>query len=355
MKTREEIDEILSTIQATSSRTLQFDEEAIYAEYQRDKDDQSLSIKIMTILGGILACISFVGFILIAGLYDSEMGMLLFGGICLVASLLVSKSSDKIILDTIGISAFIIGFVLIGIGLSGMDVDKNLIILSILLTSLATFSLSRNYILTFLSTLVINGSILFFCILNDEVVLVQAYLSLLAAGIAFIFLNEAKCLAASPAISKRYEPVRIASLFSIICVSLFLSINGLEEIAQKYIIASSVFIIIVILYVMSIVLKKLSINDQSGKLTIYGLTILLLLPTLLYPAISGAFLMILLSFMVSYRTGFFLGIISFIYFIGQYYYDLNFTLLTKSILLFCSGILFLLLYYFTSKKSSKNG
>ena len=43
-----------------------------------------------------------------------------------------------------------------------------------------------------------------------------------------------------------------------------------------------------------------------------------------------------------------------IYFISQYYYDLNFTLLTKSILLFSSGVLFLLLYLFTHKNLTQN-
>ena len=57
---------------------------------------------------------------------------------------------------------------------------------------------------------------------------------------------------------------------------------------------------------------------------------------------------------VNYKTGLVIGIISFIYFISQYYYDLNFTLLTKSIILFSSGIVFILFYLFTNKKLNTN-
>jgi len=90
------------------------------------------------------------------------------------------------------------------------------------------------------------------------------------------------------------------------------------------------------------------------KSGIYALSILLLLPTVLSPAISGAILIILLSFLVNYKTSLVIGIAAFIYFVSQYYYDLHFTLLTKSILLFSSGILFLGLYLLTHKKLTSN-
>jgi len=98
----------------------------------------------------------------------------------------------------------------------------------------------------------------------------------------------------------------------------------------------------------------LDITEKRTKITIYGITLLTILPTALSPAISGAILLIVLGFLVNYKTGLILGIVSFIYFISQYYYDLNFTLLTKSILLFLSGILFVLLYLLTHKKLSSN-
>jgi len=80
----------------------------------------------------------------------------------------------------------------------------------------------------------------------------------------------------------------------------------------------------------------------------------MLVSTIFSPSISGAMIIVLLSFLVNYKTGLAIGIISLIYFISQYYYDLNFTLLTKSIILFSSGIVFLLFYLFTTKKLNSN-
>ncbi|WP_417936263.1 DUF4401 domain-containing protein [Flagellimonas ochracea] len=74
------------------------------------------------------------------------------------------------------------------------------------------------------------------------------------------------------------------------------------------------------------------------------------MPTLFAPGISGSLLIVLLCFKVNYKTGFIIGIISLIYSIGQYYYDLSFTLLTKSIILFLSGVLLLVFYMVFNKK-----
>jgi uncharacterized membrane protein len=100
--------------------------------------------------------------------------------------------------------------------------------------------------------------------------------------------------------------------------------------------------------------KVLNINKTQHKVGIYIATVFVLLPTVFSPAISGAILLILLSFYVNYKTGLVLGVAAFLYFISQYYYDLNLTLLTKSILLFSSGVLFIALYLFTHKKLTTN-
>jgi len=116
---------------------------------------------------------------------------------------------------------------------------------------------------------------------------------------------------------------------------------------------SSLVIISAIIYLVFILFNVLNITKIQHKILICTLTVLALLPTAFSPAISGAILIMLLSFFVNYKTGFVLSIAAFIYFISQYYYDLSFTLLTKSILLFASGVLFIVLYLFTHKKLSK--
>jgi len=76
--------------------------------------------------------------------------------------------------------------------------------------------------------------------------------------------------------------------------------------------------------------------------------------TAISPAISGSLLLLLLSFKVNYRTGVALGIMGFIYSIGMFYYDLNITLLQKSLIMFGSGVFFILLYFLIFKKSNSH-
>src|SRR5690606_41366096 len=72
---------LFRSFQNTEDKPLQFDEEAIVSAYQKDNGNQSLSIKILSIFGGILASLAFLGFLFIAGLYNSDVGLLVFGGI----------------------------------------------------------------------------------------------------------------------------------------------------------------------------------------------------------------------------------------------------------------------------------
>ena len=166
----------------------------------------------------------------------------------------------------------------------------------------------------------------------------------------YIFLKEAMLIKARKSLSKLYNPVRIGLIFSFLPGLVFLGKRGLFPVSPGYIWLSSIVIIAAIVFLVSKLFNILNITEPKHRIGIYIFTVLALSLTALSPAISGAILIMLLSFLVNYKTGFVLGIISFIYFISQYYYDLNFTLLTKSILLFSTGVVFVLLYLFTSKK-----
>ena len=90
MRNKENIKEILSYFQATEEKAFDFDEAAIVTAYQKNNDNQSLPIKILTVFGGILASLAFLGFLLIAGLYNSDVGLLLFGTLCIAAAIWIA-------------------------------------------------------------------------------------------------------------------------------------------------------------------------------------------------------------------------------------------------------------------------
>jgi len=357
MSNKKNIQEILDYLQTTEEKTLNFDNEAIVTAYQKNNGTQPLAIKILSVFGGILASFAFLGFLLLAGLYNSEAGLLIVGAIFITAAILTSKIYDKkIILDTIIVSFYIIGFLLLGYAFGTMGMNENAICVVFIAIAGLSIAIAQNYILSFISTLIISGSILsiiwhYGLIIHISI---DVYIAALAAIIAYFFLNEAKIIAANNALSKLYGSIRVGLIFSFLAGLVFVGKKGLLPMSTDYIWLSSIVTIYAAIYLLSKLFVILNINKTEHKVGIYIFTVLTLLPTAFSPAISGAIFLILLSFYVNYKTGLILGIAAFIFFISLYYYDLNLTLLTKSILLISSGVLFIVLYLFTHKKLTTN-
>jgi len=354
MRNKENIKELLNYFQYTEDIPLIINEEAMVADYQQDDGNQSLSIKILSVFGGILASFAFLGFLLITGLFNSEIALMAVGGIFIVGSIWINKQYDKIIMDTVSVSAFIIGMILFGYGCLLLKIDMNILCIIFIIISLGTLRIVQNYIISFVSVLMINGSILTIILLNNAYELIHLYVSFLALTITYIFLKEAKIIASHKTLSKLYNPVKIGLIFSFLIGLIFLGKKGLLPLSPDYIWLSSISLISLIAYLISTLFQVLNISKRQHKIGIEVFAVLTLVPTALAPAISGAVLIIVLSFLINYKTGLVLGMISFIYFISQYYYDLNFTLLTKSILLFSSGLLFIALYLLTHKNLTAN-
>jgi len=349
------LQEKLEIISNSEGAGFAYDIVGIEKEYLKSNvDKSSLPIKMLSIVGGFMSTMAFLGFLLIAGLYESEIGMVIFGFLFISVAILLNKKIDKLIVDTLSISAYLIGLCLMTFGLAQLEVDENVLSLLLIVISLCSPLIAPNYILSFSSVLIINGNILFLIVNNHFYNLIHIYISIIATGLSLFFLNEAKLITAGKLFSKLYNPVRIGLVFSLISSLIFVGKRGLLDDGIYYIWASSIITIPVTIYIISIVLTLLHVTDNKTKILIYVCTFLVLLPTALSPAISGALLIILLSFLVNFKAGSAIGIISFVYFISQYYYDLNFTLLTKSIVLFLSGILFLLFFVFTHKKLGAN-
>lgn len=77
MRNREEIKELLDYFRTQENKELKFDEEAIFTAYEKRDDHQSLAVKILSVFGGILASLAFLGFLFITGIYDSTSGLLI--------------------------------------------------------------------------------------------------------------------------------------------------------------------------------------------------------------------------------------------------------------------------------------
>jgi uncharacterized membrane protein len=180
--------------------------------------------------------------------------------------------------------------------------------------------------------------------------LMHVYTSLLTAMMVFWFLKEAKIISTGKKLSLLYFPIRMGLIVSFIAALFVMGKNEIFSGIIPKIWITSIFTISATLFVVYILCKLLRLKKVGDKVFIYVMSLLLLLPTAMNPAISGSILVILLCFYANHKTGFAIGVLSCIYFVSQYYYDLQFTLLVKSYMMLGTGVLFLLLYLFTYKK-----
>ena len=346
---------LLDSIRMSEGAKFECDENAIFEEYSTQGENKSsLAIKVLSIFGGFLATLAFLGFLAIAGLYNSEFGLLMFGIGFIISAIWLNKEYDKLIIDTFSISIYVIGFALLAFGLSEMNVDENIIVILISLIAFSSLIIAQNFILSFISVLAINGCFLFLIISNNSYDLIHLYIAINTLIVAYFFVNEAKIISSNKKLLKLYDPIRIGLVISLLFGLISVGKRHLIPISQNLIWLSSVIMILVTLYLVYKIIKINEVKAFQNKAIIYSLSLLILSPTVFSPSISGAIMIILLSFLVNYKTGLAIGIISIVYFISQYYYDLNFTLLTKSIILFVSGVMFLLSYLFIIKNSTSN-
>ncbi len=347
--------EFIDRICLSEGASFECDKKAILDEYQiLESNESSISIKILSIFGGLLASLVFIGFLAIVGLYNSESACVLFGIAFIISAVWLNINYDKLIIDTFSISSYFIGFVLLIYGLLELEVNVNIVLVLISVIALISMSINQNYILAFISVLIISGGFIDLIIFNDINNFVHIYIAVNSIVLTYLYLNEAKIISSNRKFSKLYYPVRIASVISFLFGFVSIGKIHLIPISYDYIWVSSIVMILIIMYIIYNILKINEINNANSKILIYVLSSLILVSTVFSPAISGAIIIILLSFLVNYKTGLVIGIVSIIYFISQFYYDLNFTLLTKSIILFSSGIVFLLLYLLIPKNQSSN-
>lgn len=345
---------LLDKIRAAEGNQFKCDENAIIDAYNHQLENKSnLAIKILSIFGGFLATLAFLGFLGLLGLYNSDYALLCIGVIFISTAIGLNKIYNKLIIDTLSISTYVIGFSLFVFALSMLDVNENIIAILICFISGLSLIITQNFLLSFISTLVISACFIFLITSNEFYDLIHAYIAINALLLTYVFLYEAKIISISKKLNRLYYPLRIGLVFALLLGLIYIGKRNLVPIDQNLIWLSSIAIILITLFLASRIIAINKLYSVKKKLMVYILTILVLSPTILSPSISGAILIILLSFLVNYKTGFVIGIISIIYFISQYYYDLNFTLLTKSIILFVSGIMFLLFYFFTNRKIIK--
>ncbi|MFD2556772.1 DUF4401 domain-containing protein [Sphingobacterium tabacisoli] len=348
-----------NTIQQTASYLQSLDPElnleAFHMEQSAEVHQvrQTLAIKILSIFGGILSSSAFWGFLVGIGLYRSHVALAVLGILAITIGMIIGKKFKQILWDTISVATFSIGFIMLGSGLFEFNIDNQYVSLCLAALSLLCLYLNPSYIISFISTLILNGSILSYIQSTGQNDFLHIQVSLLAIVLSYMFLKEPKLLHKSFKTGFSFHAIRTGLLLCFIIGLLLLRQNlFFFHLSALWSWSTSAVCTLIILYLSSKLLSDFGVSDRITRLATYALTLLVVAPTILYPGIVGSLLLILLCFSVRYRTGFVMGIIALLWFIGKFYYDLHYTLLTKSIMLFGSGLVFLLFYLFISKRAN---
>jgi hypothetical protein len=348
MEQKNHVDFILAILE--NKPGLSYSEEKIRNEYLKENHyPASLLVRVLSILGGLMATLSFLGFLLSLGIYDSKEALLILGVTLMSLAVIVNRYYHHIVLDTSSISFYVVGFIMTGFSLFKFLIPENLVSLIFILISALTLGTSRSFMLSFIAVLIISGSLFSFLFINMAERFFPFCLAFWGIITTWMFLNEHQIMASHKKMASLYDPLRIGLLVSMLFGLGFLGIKDLISIDPVYIWTSSVLIIGLVLYILYYLLNLLKVQSITFKIgaIVYG--ILLMAPLGFSPSIAGSLSMVLLCFLVNYKTGLGLSLIAFLYFVFQFYYDLSFTLLEKSGMLFTSGLLFLLAYFFIQK------
>ena len=101
-------------------------------------------------------------------------------------------------------------------------------------------------------------------------------------------------------------------------------------------------------------MQVMKVDNPVNQIGIYVLCIIICLPTVFAPYLSGSLLLILICFHYGYRAECAAALLLFIYAVSKYYYDLNLSLLTKSMTLFFIGIACITAWYFFTQKRTRH-
>lgn len=324
------------------------DREAILRHYVQNQQENGLAIKILSIFGGLLATLAFAGFLGYLGLLESGSSQLGLAVPLLILSLWIPRMSKTLVLDSLGISLFLLAMALMILGMGAFHLHPNTIALLVALLALGSLVASKNPVLNFISILTFAGALWFLVLDSENPYLAHGFVILHTLALAHGMLREATYLATRPLLCRLYGPLRIGSIFSLMFGLAFLW--GLDPKGPDHPWISALPALALILGTVPSISQTLGTAPRYRNLT-YILASLALLPLLFAPALAISLLLVLLAFKIQYGTGLVLGIIALCCFVLLFYYHLSLDLLTKSLLLIASGLLFLACHLLFTKRT----
>lgn len=322
---------------------------------QSNNTSTGLAVKILSVIGGLIATICLIAFLALADIGRSNTILSVTALVFIVGAIVANRVINSLFLDTSVIALYVTGCIALwyAMGNSGWSMYQAIGVE--MLIAVLTLLLSKGSFFPFLAVLLFNASLCWLAIPEGKDFSPNLFLVLLIVmGAIFVLLNlyEARIITAHPVAKQLFRPLHAGYFVTFTCG--LIALSAISDWFDYSTGVLSAFVWVGIVLMLRQAMQAMRVKDEVTRILVYIACFLFLLPTLFAPALSGALLLLLICFCYGYKTEMGASLLLFIYAIVKYYYDLQLTLLTKSIILFLTGVLLLSVWYFFTKYTHRH-
>lgn len=355
MELNKDIEKFERQLKTLEAKGVSFDKDAILEAKRLELvSHTSFSIKFIALLGGILGSFTLLGAIYAMNFTFSYVFNLVSALVVWAAAFWIHTKRKQIIYDTVLICLVLMASYFSYMVLNELDIDStvNNSSLTLLIGGICLYFFN-NELLAFLGSIGVLTA-LFFIILEIEVYWGPTlYLSFLIISTSFLFLKEAYFLLINSKSRMAYKPMRIAHILVMLGIVFYASSFGFLG-SFKLLKILVLFVVYGCLFTTAYyMIREQKLTNKKHLIVAVLVGLLTVVPIYMNLGFGCSLLLVLLCFRAQYITGLLLSILSFCYFLFLFYYDLNYSLMIKSVLLMGTGLLFWGLYALMIKKMSR--
>jgi hypothetical protein len=324
------------------------DVKTFQADYKLlEENKTSILIQVLIFIGALLTASFFLAFLGIGGLFDSPSAILALGVVITIGSIIIPyAASQNTNVEPFAMSLMIIGTILFSVGFVWDTSNFESFLWVSLFLSLFISIVAGSHLQKFAAIVCFNLCA-YWLIWDLKIQVAFNFLILFNAAIVTVaWLKETQVLTAYPQLGQWYSAIINACSVSMIGL-LVGSVNlseyyysyGEEVVSSSYWWISALLLIALVLWALNETLDL--VGNKAKKIPILvgtGIALLLLIKA---PGIVGGILLLFLGVYAGYHLLIGQGLLSIFFFTVLFYYNMNTSLLFKSILMVGAGLLFM--------------
>jgi uncharacterized membrane protein len=349
------IQNTLDSIRNEQGEGFEADAESIQKAFQQeDSAFSNLTIKVLSVLGGVLAGGFLTGFLFITGIGNSPSMMIIIGMIFTAGSIVASKHINNLTLDTLSITLYFVGVMMIWVGFEDIFRSNELLPFILIAVAIATLFFSENFMLVFFGTLLFHGALIYYFEERRSQLLLQLPMILCCFTLLWLTFAEARIITYSKKANIIYKPLQAGFFVAFAAELLFIGEYRVSYFTKYSYLFLSVAIGFALLLLLYRVMQSIQYISVRSRLIVYVLALAVIIPTVYAPYISGALLLIVLTFHYGFKSQVFISILLLIYGTSRFYYNMEISLLYKSVMLFSTGLIITLVWYYFTRQIDNN-